>query len=162
VARLAAVAHSRQSVLERSYAILQVTEWQSSKAAGGIAMSTRKLLFKGSTVLPAGSLKMDDFLQACREQPVVFEVSRLLVLCKNKQPILLIHAIYMSAVDASVSVAWSHTQCSVTVCVKLCFCSKHTTSSRVDFIKVNSIHNLHAIICDYHHSVFSPHNAVKI
>ncbi|DBA67916.1 TPA: hypothetical protein ACH3X2_014119 [Trebouxia sp. C0005] len=52
----------------------QVTEWQSSKAAGGMAMSTRKLLFQGSAVLLAGSLNVDDFLQACREQPVVFEV----------------------------------------------------------------------------------------
>ena len=95
-----------------------MTEWQSSKAAGNIALSTRKLLFKGSTVLLAGSLNVDDFLQACREQPVVFEVSRLLVRCKNKQLVLLIHAIYMSVVDATVSGAWSHAQCSVTVCVK--------------------------------------------
>lgn len=79
-----------KSVLERSYATLQVTEWQSSKAAGGIAMSTRKLLFKGSTVLLAGSLNVDDFLQACREQPVVFEVSWLLLPCR-KYAALFVH-----------------------------------------------------------------------
>jgi len=56
--------------------------------------STRKLLFKGSAVLLAGSLNVDDFLQACREQPVVFEVSRLLLPCRNMQPNLVIHAIH--------------------------------------------------------------------
>lgn len=60
-----------------------------------MAMSTRKLLFQGSAVLLAGSLNVDDFLQACREQPVVFEVSRLLLLCTNMQPSLLNHAIYV-------------------------------------------------------------------
>ena len=98
-----------KSVLERSYATLQVTEWQSSKAAGGIAMSTRKVLFRGSTVLLAGSLNVDDFLQACREQPVVFEVSRLLLPCRNHAALCVHVCSSCMLLNGSVSVAWSYT-----------------------------------------------------
>ena len=50
---------------------MQVTAWQESSNA----MIVRKLLFAGSSVLLAGALNVDDFLLACKEQPVLFEVS---------------------------------------------------------------------------------------
>lgn len=98
----------KKGVLEGTHATLQVTEWQSSTAAGGIAMSTRKLLFKGSAVLLAGSLNVGDFLQACKEQPVVFEVSQLPPPCRNHAA-LFVHVCSQGMLHGSVSVAWSFT-----------------------------------------------------
>ena len=53
---------------------MQVTEWQEGTTTDGAATVTRKMLLTGSTVLLAGDLDVDDFLLACAEQPVVFEV----------------------------------------------------------------------------------------
>ena len=100
---------SNKSVLAYNYVALQVTEWQSSKAVGGSAMSTRKVLFKGSAVLLAGSLNVNDFLQACREQPVVFEVSRLLLPCGNHAFVFVHVCNSCMLLSGSVCVAWFHT-----------------------------------------------------
>lgn len=51
-----------------------MTEWQEGTTTDGAATVTRKMLLTGSTVLLAGDLDVDDFLLACAEQPVVFEV----------------------------------------------------------------------------------------
>ena len=54
-------------------------------------MSMRKLLITGSTVLLAGSMNVDDFLLACTEQPVTFEVSKQTGFAQNSQYQSLMH-----------------------------------------------------------------------
>jgi len=119
--------------------------------------STRKLLFKGSAVLLAGSLNVDDFLQACREQPVVFEVSRLLLPCRNMQPNLVIHAIHGCCL-MDLCLLHGPTHAVLSDCVRETLISAASIPTIAEFIKVKS-YNLHAIICDYHHSVFCPQDA---
>lgn len=70
----------------------QVTDWQQGSTTDGGAVTIRKLLLTGSAVVLAGDLAVDDFLLACAEQPVIFEVSS---------------ALFMVLSLASLSV-WSH------------------------------------------------------
>ncbi len=125
-----------------------------------MAMSTRKMLFQGSAVLLAGSLNVGDFLQACREQPVVFEVSWLLLPCRNYAALFVHVCKLCMLLNGSVSVTWSHTYSAQELCAgNSAFAASIPTVA--NFIRVRS-YNLHAIIYDYHHSVLCPQDAVKI